>query len=424
METGDNKNESCSASALVSLNTAFESAKWRTEVVETLLNLEKRIVVMEKRYSSSVSNSKPPEGKLQLHRIDSWTASGTYGFRGIPTCLRLIMTQRVACLQFVWLLACLCCFISVGVNQFIRAKTNVEAEWKPEKIDYIIDYVSGDTTDQYEMPYIYIFVVVSSANLSNSWSFEMINETLADMLESQANFNTSVSVQYVSPDLQSATETLYSEYAGNFFYDYWTNETFFSYFKMRFSNPDPARGSFQFRMLLDTHALKLNETIDIVGVWVSVSRDTARNLGNLAYLPANDAFGENETVAYVVDYSEEVHFGWKVSEPSYYFETNLAYEDEVPEEYVLDSGGIWITFRAPSKVEYWVEYVDFSYHDWFFALGGTLSIITVCFFFVAHRVAEALGESYSIGILPGMSISFRNLEMLSWLKSQLDRKHD
>jgi len=274
------------------------------------------------------------------------------------------------------------------------------------------------------MPYIYIWVFVSSTNSSTNLSYEMINETLQDMLDSQANFNTSLSIAYVSPDLQTWTtlDTLYSEYAGIVFHDWFTNDTFVSYFKIRFSNPDPALGSFQFQMFLDTYALTLNETINIAGVWVSVSRDTTASLANVAYLPANEAFGENATLSYVVDYSEEVHFGWKDSEPSHYFETELAYEEDVIEGHV-DSGGMYIAFRVPPTVEHWVEYVDFSYYDCFFALGGTLSIITVCFFFVAHRIAKALGDSLSIGILPGMSISFRNLEMLSWLKSQLDRKN-
>jgi len=81
---------------------------------------------------------------------------------------------------------------------------------------------------------------------------------------------------------------------------------------------------------------------------------------------------------------------------------------------------VYIVFQSDLMVEHWKEYVDFSYYDWFFAMGGMLSICTVCFFFIAHIIATKWSDSHSIGILPGLSVGFRNLETISWLKSQLE----
>lgn len=81
-----------------------------------------------------------------------------------------------------------------------------------------------------------------------------------------------------------------------------------------------------------------------------------------------------------------------------------------------------MTFRGNEIVETWEEYVEFSYIDWIFAMGGMLSLLTFWYFFIAYHIARVLSNDGSLGILPGLSKVFRNLEMLSIIKKELEER--
>lgn len=404
------------------LNKAFDSAEWKTQVSISLSDLERRIDALETKIHFPINlMQRSSENNGDLGRVDSFTATGRYGLSGIPTCIRLVLTTRVASLQCFWLLLCIVSYVSIGIFQFIRAHSNEVSTWKPEKIDFIRDYVSGDVTEQYEMPDVNVFFSVSPKNESTNWTTEMIDRTFSDMLESQ-DFNSTAGISYLTPELDFIDDSLYCENVVIIFQGKKEDNSINGYFKITLSNPDPALGSFYFRILFDTDALTLNNTINVGGFWLSVDRHNSKlSLGNLAYTPAYEE--SDTTVIHVVDYTESVHYRYKNSTPTYYFETSAAWEQGPDPEYILDHAGVWIFLRGSLLVEYWREYVGFSYYDWFAAMGGLLSICTVGFFFVAHHIAKKLSVGHSIGILPELSVGFRNLEMLSWLRTQLEMRN-
>jgi hypothetical protein len=60
-------------------------------------------------------------------------------------------------LQCIWLGLCLALFAGVAIALFVNAYTNENANWKPEKKDYKVDFRDEAANHQYEMPYVYIF---------------------------------------------------------------------------------------------------------------------------------------------------------------------------------------------------------------------------------------------------------------------------
>jgi len=401
------------------LDVTFDFVIWRTRVSENLTELENRIAALEHRKSNFFRDSvKQLRGKLSSYAI-----SGNYGLEGIPTCIHLIMTKRVALLQCIWLFLCVFVFSFVGIQQFIRAKANEESEWKPETIGYITDYGRGDVKLQYEMPNLYLFLKVSLPNGSAPLAEEDISTILENMLVSQNYFNNSVGITYLTPDFQVHEASASCKEVNFFFLNSINNDSFSAYLKIRLSNPDPKMGSFWFWLLMNTEDLVLDKTLEIIGFWVYVGRDLSKlSLTNLAYVNADESFKNNVTMSYTVDYTESIHIGWKTPIPTHRFVTETAWGMDRPEWWTNYSSGTYITFRGNERIETWEEYVDFSYYDWVFAMGGLINLVTIVYFFVSYHIATKLGDTGTLGILPGLSKTFRNLEMLSLIKTRLELK--
>jgi len=408
------------------LDMEFELQRWRTKVSDTLDELEDRIAALERKKSNFIRRSVERHIRKRPIMVDqgsSYTTYGTYGLDGIPTCIHLILTKRVALLQCIWLILCMFMFFSVGITQFIRAKANEESEYKPEKISYIIDYASGDVTLQYEMPNVYVFFEVSLTNESYPLTLRDTSTILENMLVSQNYFNNSVGFTYLTTELEAVQSSASCEEANSFFLSWTSDNSFFAYFQIRLSNPDPEMGSFWFWLLMKTEELALDKTLDIIGFWVYVGRDTSKlSLTNLAYVAADEAFNDNVTLSYTLDYTESIHSEWNNPKQTYRFDTEIAWARYSADEWVQNYG-IYMTFRGNERIEIWEEYVGgFTYYDWIFGLGGMLNLSTVIFFFVAYHTATLIGDTDTLGILPGMSKVFRNLEMLSLIKKQLVQK--
>jgi len=408
---------------LSGLNELFDAAEWKTQVSIALSDLERRVVALEQKNNFSENLKQTLSDKIiDLGRKESFSASGKYGISGIPTCAHLVLTNRVAKLQFCWLLICVFTFLLFAVLQFMRAQSNVEGAWKPEKIDYVRDFVSGDETEQYEMPVIDIFFEITAIDGSTTWSAELMDKTVKDMLASQ-DFNSTVMIEYLTPEMDTIDDYLYCKRSDVFSIGTVRNSSAMGFFLLQLSNPDPKMGSFHFWIYFDTVAITLNNTVNLTGFWVSVGRDRQwTNLGNLAYAPLDDALYKGKTVVSVVDYYESVHYKWGKEDPAYYFETSSGWQQDPMREWPFKGPGMYLLLRGNLLVKHWREYVDFSYYDWLAAMGGLLSIYTVGFFFVGHQIAKKLGVGHSIGILPGLSVTFRNLEMLSWLRTQFAMK--
>jgi len=409
---------------LSGLNELFNAAEWKTQVSIALADLERRVAALEQKNNFSENFKQTfSDNPIDFGRAESFSASGKYGISGIPTCAHLVLTKRVAKLQFSWLLICIFTFLFIAIHQFMRARWNVEATWKPEKIDHIKDYISGDVTEQYEMPVIDIFFEITAIEGSTTLSEQLIDKTISKMLASQ-DFNSTSMIEYLTPELDTVDAYLHCRRSDVFPMGSIRNNSAMGFFLLQLSNPDPRRGSFHYWIYFDTVAITLNNTVNLTGFWVSVGRDRSRaNMGNLAYAPLDEALHKGKTVVSVVDYDESVHYKWDKEDPTYYFETSSGWQQDPMREWPFEGPGVYILLRGNLMVKHWREYVDFSYYDWLAAMGGLLSIYTVCFFFVGHQIAKKLSVGHSIGILPGLSVTFRNLEMLSWLRAQLATKN-
>jgi len=445
------------------LDATFENVLWRTKVSETLVELEERIMRLEKKESiidghprstfgehgrTSVGHRRSsfcrhPERTFGGHprrtfaeqsslsiiqhdihacrRASSFSTYQTFGLDGVSTGMHLIFTKRYALLQCFWLFVCLALFTYAGVHQFVRAWSSENSEWKPEKISHVNNYASGM---QYEMPNIYILYQVSSLNPRTEVSYNTIYTAMENMIVSQKYFESSSGIVYQTPELETVIDSLSCEEAENSFLSWVSNDTFLGFFKIRLSNPNPEFGYFWFWILLATDNLTLTDTFNINGFWVHIGRDMSRiSLNNLLYLSDYDALNDGATFSYTVDYKETIHFAWKSSKPSYRFETDMAWKTDRAEAWVKDNRtGLYITFRGNELVETWKEYVDFSHYDWISSMGGYLQIFSICFFFVAYQIAKVFGDNNMLGLLPALSKTFRNLEMLSLIKIQLEDK--
>jgi len=404
------------------LNIVSDPESWRKEVSQTLIELQERIRKLELKASY---DDRPPSKKMRRNmssQVTAYTTYGTYGLEGIPTCIRLVKTTRAALLQCVWLFVCVFAFTWIGVSQFIRARSNEKSEWKPEKIAQVHDY-SRITSKQYEMPNVYIFFEASSLEENSNWlNVTNLNNVLENMKVSQ-NFNDSVGLTYLTAfdTIQSSATVVEAEITA---VKVLSNDKFHGCMKIRLGNPDPSIGSAWFWVHLTPDNLTLNNTVHIVGFWVYIARDLQRlSLNKVLYLAGRDAIDNVANVSYNVGYKEEIHYSLKSDQPSYRFKCDLLWSTDYLERWVgEDKHGLSMTFRGDELVETWEEYVDFSYIDWIFAMGGMLSLLTFWFFFVAYNIARILGDNDSLGILPGLSIVFRNLEMLSIIKKELEEK--
>jgi len=155
---------------------------------------------------------------------------------------------------------------------------------------------------------VWMFFTVST-NESSGFTYEMVDNTLMSMLESQDYFNTSIGITYLTSELKMVDGSINCKSASVFFYDWTSMNSFVGFFRIQLSEPDPEMGSFKFWMFFDTKALKLNDTIDVSGVWLYVGRDlNTGNFADLVYTSFDDAFDKGETVSYTVNYREKVHY--------------------------------------------------------------------------------------------------------------------
>ena len=152
------------------------------------------------------------------------------------------------------------------------------------------------------------------------------------MLASQSNFNNSVGITYLTPELKVIEATASCEEANFFFLQSLSDYSFRAYLKIRLSNPDPKMGSFWFWFRMQTEELVLDKTLKIMGFWFYVGRDLSKlSLTNLVYIDAEESFIDNATLSYTVDYTESVHIGWKTPIPTHRFVTGTAWAIDRPE---------------------------------------------------------------------------------------------
>jgi len=301
-----------------------------------------------------------------------------------------------------------------GTAAFLRAKENIEAEFKPDKkLKVINQYETAENSPPYESPYIYLcFYVVNDTQFSN-WS---LNETLESLMWSQNYFEDNISITYIDSARNIRDEELPIEEANVFYLeDSLSSKGFYGYFRLKPANPN-SDIYFEFHVPINIQRLTMNWKREVDGLWISIAREMVPHYwGELVEVPIGDMIGVSAVYANI-NYHEEVTRTWTNENVHYIFSTLEHYEvDTVDTNNWRDAGWVEITLRPSMMIEYWGEYVDYDYYDWLAGMGGMISIASTVFFWGAYHLSMRFGDKNTMGILPGMSMIFENFENIHLL---------
>jgi len=363
-----------------------ETSKWRAEVTSELKALRKRIWALE-RHNVTQTES--------LRQITSFAEGETDKCCGLYTSVHLLKTNWVSRLQCILLLVAIIVFSSCTVSYYFKARSNELAIWKPLKINQTIEY--GNTNMQYEMPYVYVAFKIT---YTDSSSDSIINETLSGIKETQLQHSWICATDYFSSERRSPVgcEWFVARFEAR------PRENW-GYFRFKLDNPTPGNGSFQYSVVLKASNMIFDDSFEMTGFWVSITRDEKPDFSKFVYLNAEEPLSGGTSLQYVVDYTETA------VDDAHYFTNSIAWSSELP-----SNGILRIVAKPNLRVEYWTEYVVFGYADWIFGMGGLYNFFAIGFFYTAYYVAACFNDNWSMGILPEFSFIFSNLEMILWLK--------
>jgi len=309
---------------------------WKAKLEEGYSELELRISKIESKLEMINNNAlritKCPSSSLRLEKQNSFTTSRKQGISDFRICAQIICKQRAALLQCIWLFIFIASFVALGVNQFLRVRSNLESDFKPAKKHRTIDYADEEKSMLYEEPYIYLYFECYKVDWIESngtfWTLEQVNETLELLMQSQANFNYSTFVNYMDHDFFVRYEHLPLVKA-EAFYDEKYNVTenkrsFVAFFRLQLTNTKPS-SAFELLIYLNINKLMLDKSIRINGFYVGVSRDkSTRIFQETVFLPIEEAIYDESNLYFGIEYSERVTTTWK-SEYVNSLSTNLVY---------------------------------------------------------------------------------------------------
>jgi len=432
------------------LDSAFDLVEWRSNVDKNILQLERRILSLEKKQYvfdgekpslckktsfSQCNVTQEIAGHFNIvsgEPLDSFATADFMGIEYLPTFITLIKSKRHAQLQLLYLLGCSLLFIYYGVIFFLVAKANEDAEFKPETKRYVINYNSTD--EAYEIPYIYIYWYIEVAELfenasedKTAWLNQHGSWLTNQMLESQDHFNNSAVKTYINNSTDYFRDSTGTTANASIDSRLDSDEYgFWGFFKLKLGDPDPAKGSWHLFMLLDVEAMSLNGSVSLEYLFAIISREETPNLDGYKFMLNLGALDDNETVdVFMVRYDETVthEHGGKVT---YDVRTTLESASEVPIDLLEETDGIIasnseiVLYIIPDlEVEHWFEYIAYGYGDWLAGMGGLMSLMTAAFFWVSYYTATYFGNGISMGILPSLSFIFSSYEDVHWIKDVL-----
>jgi hypothetical protein len=157
------------------------------------------------------------------------------------------------------------------------------------------------------------------------------------------------------------------------------------------------------------------------GFYIYIARDLyGVSLANLVELHTELAFSEEAWLSFSIEYTEKVTR--MINDKNMkHFESSLTWWDS--EAYPQNSsknGIVDLEITTDLKVEHWQEYVEYGYLEWLTALGGILNLCSFGFFQVAYLIALTAGKGSTMGILPELSFTYSNLEMVNLFKEFYD----
>jgi len=391
--------------------TPKDLSEWKAEVEEAMLQMKERISKLERQKLFDFSSD--PR---------SFATAEDDGCGGLRTCIRLIQTKKASLFQCIWLAIIITIFLTLGITQFQHAKNNVNSEFKPEKKYKTINYGDEDNDIMYEMPYVYLFFncrsLIQDEDNENYWTYDRLDKTISALLEAQNYFLNATSISYANSDYKMWSESLLIEEAIVLYEDAWVDgDSFLGYFRLKLSDPEPSLGTYRYTITMDMQNMSLDSTIWLDGFYVAVAREfDTLTWEETIYLPIDGALLDGSEIFSTVEYDEKVVSMYD-NEELVFITTSLGgyWESDYDEDLAI----FQLSIRGNPLVEYWEEYVAYDLIDWFFGMGGLLSISSVVFFWVAYYLSMFFGEKSTMGILPEFSFAFYNLEHILLLSEKL-----
>jgi len=382
---------------LRNLSDVPEWKTWKSTIEWQMLDLAKRVSKLEPKRRKSF---------LPGGRVSAFSTAVEDGFCGLCTCVRLVRGRKAALLQCIWLILFMAVFASIGSREFLRAKENVETEFKPEKKLKTVNYYENQEEQIYEMPYISLYFFLWDWEKKPLFSNEVRNDTMQKILESQKSFNLT-SITYVSRENYLWEELLPIEEAtASCLEGSILSYGCFGYLRLKPSDLKTTNSYFEVRVPLNIHAL--GSTIGFTGLWVSVEKHIAtRYWGDWVYVSADNVLRTNLSHMSIIDYQERIVHKLN-NEDDHLFSTSLEWYDQV----VSEGGWLNLTFKGNLMVEHWAEYVEYGYFDCFSGMCGIISMSSIPFLWGAYYLAVFFGDKKHMGILPQISFIFDNFERI------------
>jgi len=338
----------------------------------------------------------------------------------LKDCINLLKSSKAARLQSVMLVYFLCLFLWFGITQLHRATSNEYAEFKPEKKQFTIDYADRKSLNQYEMPYIDFDFCWNSPGENITHNIRNNYKTIVERWFLQTFLNMNVTTTKWSKWKNGIRGRLegYPLVVENAWLlrRWWRTGLFCANIRVKFEDPKPGIGKFEFALSLRWDWLTYNHTLGFSQLSVDIHRDRVRDHWDATplWLDSNDL---NTWKICQLHYEEKVLLSSLSGKTEHYFDTNLAiWESDVWNN--LGWGGVLSMIFVPDlKVDHWIDYVDFGYYDWCGMMSGILSFLVVAFLWIAYGIAIYFKETKSLGILPTVSIKFANRKALNLLNA-------
>jgi len=317
------------------------------------------------------------------------------------------------------------------VQRFIEADLNEKSEWKPEWKRYVIDY-SSSSEQYYKMPYLWLqFFLHPENEIGNDGA--NVNEVIAQVMKS--SFIGESRVTYLRSNFSWAIHNqeivvAVGNYTGS------SSDGIGVLVKLGLADPGALMADWQTVLQVNILALTLNGTYSVRYLKTKVGRTMETDWSQYEFINYDEnwsSFDSDEShQLFFIEYNEKVTKKYSNSEEVSRIESRLAQtvwttvQDSYSRSMIeVDKGDLLFLFKPDLSVDHWMEYVAFGYWDWITGMGGIFSLVSTLFFWLAYYLGRLCGSEGSVGILPEMSFTFANLEMIQGIQySELNKQKE